>query len=192
MLKHQKRDLRAELVVELIGRALFHQGDGVGEGQLVQAPVGFGGDFDGRIGDRQKPPGGWVGRQHFIQEGGGEPLKRAPQHNKTIARRHQKSGCRGKRRVVVVQPGGIGAVVEKAVIDGDRKPQSGTGVFGNEGVDRVMVIKALGMVARELMALVFCLGKTQTVAGKLFSAAGTKAAECVRSSRSIEGVDGLD
>ena len=40
------------MVVELIGRALFHQGDGVGEGQLVQAPVGFGSDFDGRIGDR--------------------------------------------------------------------------------------------------------------------------------------------
>ncbi|MEC8084266.1 MAG: hypothetical protein VX146_06805, partial [Pseudomonadota bacterium] len=81
-----------------------------------------------------------------------------------------KSGCRGKRRVVVVQPGGIGAVVEKAVIDGDRKPQSGAGVFGNEGVDRVMVIKALGMVARELMALVFRqqdvfrLGETQPMA----------------------------
>ena len=81
ILKHQKRDLRAEMVVELIGRALFHQGDGVGEGQLVQAPVGFGGDFDDRIGARQKPPGGWVGRQYFIQEGGGEPLKREPQHN---------------------------------------------------------------------------------------------------------------
>ena len=46
--------------------------------------LGFGGDFDGRIGDRQKPPGGWVGRQHFIQEGGGEPLKREPQHNNLL------------------------------------------------------------------------------------------------------------
>ncbi|MED5364778.1 MAG: hypothetical protein VYA68_00325 [Pseudomonadota bacterium] len=61
-------------------------------------------------------------------------------------------------------------MVEKAVIDGDRKPQSGAGVFGNEGVDRVMVIKALGMVARELMALVFRqqdvfrLGETQPMA----------------------------
>ena len=97
-------------------------------------------------------------------------MKRAPQRNETIAHRHQKSGCCGKRRVVVVQPDGIGAVVEKAINDGDRKPQGGVGIFGNEGVDRVEVIKAPGMVAQELMALVFRqqdvfrLGETQPMA----------------------------
>lgn len=61
-------------------------------------------------------------------------------------------------------------MVEKAVIDGDRKPQGSAGIFGNEGVVRVVVIKALGMVARELTALVFRqqdvfrLGETQPMA----------------------------
>ena len=61
-------------------------------------------------------------------------------------------------------------MVEKAVFDGNRKPQSGAGIFWDKGVDCVMLIKALGMVARNLMAFVFrqqdvfCLGETQPMA----------------------------